>query len=113
MAWQWFADIGTSWRSVLAHSDDELGIAPAIGVPGGYRQRLCKALLRWESSVNRILRTDYDGCPTPVRVRILSTCSDDEVLSSSDDSADDEGSECSGDVGGDDDDISDHDATGA
>lgn len=52
---KWFKDLSARWRELLARSDDELGLAPAGGLAGGYRPRLLRVLAEWQLRMNRTL----------------------------------------------------------
>jgi hypothetical protein len=55
-----FSDYSAAWQTVLEQSDEALGIAPSIGLAGGYRAELLEMLGNWEYSVNNILRNSFD-----------------------------------------------------
>eukprot|EP00306_Pavlova_sp_CCMP459_P016808 CAMPEP_0185198830 /NCGR_PEP_ID=MMETSP1140-20130426/43766_1 /TAXON_ID=298111 /ORGANISM="Pavlova sp., Strain CCMP459" /LENGTH=202 /DNA_ID=CAMNT_0027766055 /DNA_START=44 /DNA_END=649 /DNA_ORIENTATION=- len=61
--WPKFSGIWDSlsqgWNTVLAQSDETLGLSPAAGIPGGYRTRLVQLLSDWVDATNSSLE-DFD-----------------------------------------------------
>jgi hypothetical protein len=64
---KWFAKLSACWRAVLARGDDELGLAPRGGAPGGSRGRLLRLLARWQLRMNKALEgADYEDAAVDV-----------------------------------------------
>ena len=89
-----FLRVSTAWRDVLEQSDTSLGLASAVGLPGGYRARLLGLVAAWERETNRSLRQLYDDddAGRAVRVRIT-TKEGDEVPSEGEGESEEEGEE--------------------
>jgi hypothetical protein len=56
---QFFDDLTAAWAQLFTASDAVLGLAAPMGRAGGYRALLKDQLRPWESSLNRIVRSQY------------------------------------------------------
>ena len=75
---KWFRDYARSWRALLKHSDEELGLALPGGVSQGYRATLTMRLEEWAKEMNGILAS-FDGCfPDKVRINMFKEEDDDD-----------------------------------
>ena len=56
----WFRRISKLWRAFFEQNDQVLGLAPASGRAGGYRQRLYVELQKWQKAKFDLI-LNYDG----------------------------------------------------